>query len=136
MADVQSKSQPFLPPVSFANPFAACVALHTVTRISTFAGSAGYKYFGAARDLPGVRELFDKPTAGPAKRTRYEMHKGVTPDYYGYRDDDDGVLAKYERKAEAKIRKKVCIWGCVNAFAERVSICKCVCRCSARFGLE
>jgi pre-mRNA-splicing factor ISY1 len=70
-------------------------------------GSMGYKYFGAAKDLPGVRELFEKGAAGPAKRTRYEMHRGVTPDYYGYRDDDDGVLERYERKAEARIRKKV-----------------------------
>eukprot|EP00667_Euglena_gracilis_P020609 EG_transcript_22349 len=70
-------------------------------------GAMGYKYFGAAKDLPGVRELFEKAPAGPAKRTRYEMHKGVTPDYYGYRDDDDGVLERYEKKAEAKIRKKV-----------------------------
>eukprot|EP00906_Rhabdomonas_costata_P034886 RCo049058 len=70
-------------------------------------GSRGYKYFGAAKDLPGVRELFEKPVSGPAKRTRYEMHRGVTPDYYGYRDDDDGVLEKFERRAEQRIRKKV-----------------------------
>eukprot|EP01006_Ploeotia_vitrea_P055597 TRINITY_DN68013_c8_g7_i1.p1 TRINITY_DN68013_c8_g7~~TRINITY_DN68013_c8_g7_i1.p1 ORF type:complete len:208 (-),score=21.76 TRINITY_DN68013_c8_g7_i1:192-815(-) len=70
-------------------------------------GSRGYKYFGAARQLPGVRELFEKPTAGPAKRTRYELYKGVTPDYYGYRDDDDGVLVRFEEKAERAERAKI-----------------------------
>jgi pre-mRNA-splicing factor ISY1 len=34
-------------------------------------GSKGYKYFGAARDLPGVRELFDAAPAEPPKKTRF-----------------------------------------------------------------
>jgi pre-mRNA-splicing factor ISY1 len=33
-------------------------------------GSQGYKYFGAARDLPGVRELFDAAPADAPKKTR------------------------------------------------------------------
>ena len=33
-------------------------------------GSRGYKYFGAARDLPGVRELFDAAPAEAPKKTR------------------------------------------------------------------
>lgn len=28
-------------------------------------GNRGYKYFGAARDLPGVRELFEKERKYP-----------------------------------------------------------------------
>uniref|UniRef100_A0A3P9PL03 Pre-mRNA-splicing factor ISY1 homolog n=1 Tax=Poecilia reticulata TaxID=8081 RepID=A0A3P9PL03_POERE len=66
-------------------------------------GNRGYKYFGAARDLPGVRELFETDT--PAQRkTRGELMKDVDAEYYGYRDEDDGVLlpleAEYERKDE------------------------------------
>ena len=34
-------------------------------------GSKGYKYFGAARELPGVRELFDAAPAEQSKKTRY-----------------------------------------------------------------
>ena len=34
------------------------------------------------------------------KRTRFEMLKGIDADYYGYRDDDDGVLEELERAAE------------------------------------
>jgi pre-mRNA-splicing factor ISY1 len=33
-------------------------------------GSKGYKYFGAARELPGVRELFDAAPAEQTKKTR------------------------------------------------------------------
>ncbi|KAJ9461351.1 Pre-mRNA-splicing factor ISY1-like protein [Diplonema papillatum] len=31
-------------------------------------GSGGYAYFGAAKNLPGVRELFEVETQGPVKR--------------------------------------------------------------------
>jgi pre-mRNA-splicing factor ISY1 len=34
-------------------------------------GSKGYKYFGAARELPGVRELFDAAPVEQSKKTRY-----------------------------------------------------------------
>uniref|UniRef100_A0A804MWF5 Uncharacterized protein n=1 Tax=Zea mays TaxID=4577 RepID=A0A804MWF5_MAIZE len=37
----------------------------------------GYRYFGAARKLPGVRELFDKPPEMWKRRTRYEIHKRI-----------------------------------------------------------
>lgn len=34
-------------------------------------GSYGYKYFGAARELPGVRELFQTDAPPPPRKTRY-----------------------------------------------------------------
>jgi hypothetical protein len=42
-------------------------------------GSRGYRYFGAARDLPGVRELFSKaPTnSSDVRRSRGDMNKFV-----------------------------------------------------------
>ena len=114
------------------------------------------RYFGATKNLPGVRELFEpvshinrvcrqsiaiflpgysvypekvfynlmefptifylpphiplfkinyaarKPQVKKKKkkRTRHEIYCGITPDYYGYRDDDDGVLAIVEAEAE------------------------------------
>jgi len=63
-------------------------------------GNRGYKYFGAAKDLPGVRELFEKEPPPPPRKTRAELMKDVDADYYGYRDDDDGVLAPQEAEAE------------------------------------
>lgn len=63
-------------------------------------GNRGYKYFGAAKDLPGVRELFEQEPPPPPRKTRAEMMKDIDADYYGYRDDDDGILIPLEMKAE------------------------------------
>ena len=64
-------------------------------------GATGYRYFGAAKQLPGVKELFERPPARQAsRRTRAQLAKGLTPDYYGFRDEDDGALLRLERAAE------------------------------------
>lgn len=68
--------------------------------------SAGgnYLYFGAAKDLPGVRELFaeaDEPDAKHKLRRR-DILKRLTPDYYGFRDEDDGALVGLEAAAEKR----------------------------------
>ena len=63
----------------------------------TVPGGDGYKYFGAAKDLPGVRELFESEAPLPPRRTRGQLMKYVDADYYGYRDDDDGVLIPLEK---------------------------------------
>lgn len=59
-------------------------------------------YFGAAKDLPGVRELFEQEPPPPPRKTRGELMKDIDADYYGYRDDDDGVLIPLERLEEKK----------------------------------
>lgn len=67
------------------------------------AGSRGYKYFGAAKDLPGVRELFEKPDSGDAaKKNRADLMKNIDADYYGYMDDDDGLLIPLEQEEERR----------------------------------
>lgn len=63
-------------------------------------GNRGYKYFGAAKDLPGVRELFEQEAPPPPRKSRAELMKDIDADYYGYRDDDDGILIPLEQKAE------------------------------------
>jgi len=74
-------------------------------------GNKGYKYFGAARQLPGVRELFEQAPPLPPRKTRGELMKNIDADYYGYRDDDDGVLIPLEREAEIKaIQDAVNAW--------------------------
>ena len=65
-------------------------------------GGGGYKYFGAARELPGVRELFQQEAPEKPRRSRGNMYKGITPDYYGFRDEDDGVLLPKEAEAEKR----------------------------------
>jgi len=74
-------------------------------------GNRGYKYFGAAKDLPGVRELFDQEPSGPPKKNRGEMMRNIDADYYGYMDDDDGLLIPSEEKCEKEaIKKKNELW--------------------------
>uniref|UniRef100_A0A4W4EYV2 Pre-mRNA-splicing factor ISY1 homolog n=1 Tax=Electrophorus electricus TaxID=8005 RepID=A0A4W4EYV2_ELEEL len=73
-------------------------------------GNRGYKYFGAAKDLPGVRELFEKEPVPPPRKTRAELMKDIDAEYYGYRDEDDGVLIpleqEYEKQAMAEAIEK------------------------------
>lgn len=63
-------------------------------------GNRGYKYFGAAKDLPGVRELFEAEPPKAQRKTRAELMKDIDADYYGYRDEDDGVLVPLEKEQE------------------------------------
>jgi len=70
-------------------------------------GTEGYFYFGAARELPGVRELFEKTGPEESRKNRYELHTLVDADYYGYGDDDDGKLVAEESKAEKRYAKEV-----------------------------
>jgi len=64
----------------------------------------GIRYFGRARELPGVKELFesqkpkapDKPLEG-----RADLRKQVDASYYGYNlDEEDGTLLAYEAAKE------------------------------------
>jgi len=64
----------------------------------------GYYYFGAAKNLPGVRELLKPKKQEVNRRTRYDMYLRIDADYYGFRDDEDGLLEKLEKKAEKKAR--------------------------------
>jgi len=74
----------------------------------------GYFYFGSAKKLPGVSELSKPEKTNPEdnKKTRYELYKGIDGDYYGLRDDDDGLLEKKEKEMEEKNRYKLLEeWG-------------------------
>lgn len=66
----------------------------------------GYRYFGAAKKLPGVKELFEKPPELRKRRTRYDIYKRIDASYYGYRDDEDGILERLEGPAEMKLRSE------------------------------
>ena len=52
--------------------------------------------------------LFEKDTARVARKSRYTMHKAINADYYGFRDEDDGILLKVEARAEVQLQRKVC----------------------------
>lgn len=65
-----------------------------------------YKYFGAAKDLPGVREMFEQEPPPKPRKTRGEIMREIDASYYGYLDDDDGVLIPLEEKASKEALKK------------------------------
>jgi hypothetical protein len=73
-------------------------------------GGKGYRYFGRARELPGVKEMFDA-AAKKARRPDEEdkagrgvgemARKHVDAAYFGYGlDEEDGTLLAYEKKKE------------------------------------
>lgn len=71
------------------------------------ASHTGYKYFGAAKDLPGVRELFEAEVPAEAPRkTRKDLFKHIQPDYYGWRDEEDGMLLLAEQEAQMEAQQR------------------------------
>ena len=64
-----------------------------------------YRYYGAAKDLPGVKELLEREEKARHKIKRADLYKHITPDYYGWRDEEDGVLLELEERATKKLRK-------------------------------
>jgi len=74
------------------------------------AGPGGYRYFGAAKDLPGVAELLEKQrTKMETSKNKHAMDRTITSAYFGWRDEEDGVLLELENDAfrERKRQKNV-----------------------------
>ncbi|KAM5349107.1 hypothetical protein ACJ41O_008930 [Fusarium nematophilum] len=74
-------------------------------------GGKGYKYFGRARELPGVKELFEaarsKGQDGEKPlEERQELRRNVDAAYYGYAPgEEDEVLLAYEAEKERAARE-------------------------------
>lgn len=51
--------------------------------IVSIPGSDDYKYYGAAKDLPKVRELFDKEKPQAAPKNYESLNRKVGYDYFG-----------------------------------------------------
>ncbi|XP_050508117.1 pre-mRNA-splicing factor ISY1 homolog [Diabrotica virgifera virgifera] len=59
----------------------------------------------------GVRELFEQEPPPPPRKSRAELMKDIDADYYGYMDDDDGILIPLEVKAEkTAVQNTVAEW--------------------------
>ena len=56
-------------------------------------GAEGYKYFGAAKNLPKVREMFQKDTEVIPKKSLKELNKKVDDFYLGLTASGDGTEA-------------------------------------------
>ncbi|KAL8866901.1 MAG: hypothetical protein Q9198_008717 [Flavoplaca austrocitrina] len=71
-------------------------------------GGKGYRYFGRARELPGVKEMFEvkKPRVEKGLETRADLRMKVDAAYYGYNlDEEDGTLLAYEKGKEEDARR-------------------------------
>lgn len=68
--------------------------------------SGGYKYWGAAKDLPGVRELFAIHVPNPPRKNIIDMYKGIDKEYYGEDDEEEEKLEQLEKEEEDKIKQE------------------------------
>ena len=67
-------------------------------------GTKGYKYFGRAKELPGVRELFASKKTEEDEESRvqgyYRRFQNQGPAYFGDLDEAEGGLLEFEMRAE------------------------------------
>ena len=76
-------------------------------------GGKGYRYFGRAKELPGVKEMFEAATKPSddkyekGREDRRELRARVDAGYYGYNlDEEDGTLLAYEAAREKEAWEK------------------------------
>ncbi|KAF7327538.1 hypothetical protein MKEN_00332700 [Mycena kentingensis (nom. inval.)] len=69
-------------------------------------GTKGYKYFGRAKELPGVRELFQSKKNEEEEENQalafYSKFLNAPKSYYGDEDEADAALLEYEQQLEDK----------------------------------
>ncbi|TIB67064.1 hypothetical protein E3P77_01803 [Wallemia ichthyophaga] len=66
-------------------------------------GTRGYKYFGRAKDLPGVKELFERTDMDEeAEDDIYKPFTDQGPDYFGDTTEFNHELLEYEHDLEKK----------------------------------
>jgi hypothetical protein len=82
-------------------------------------GGKGYRYFGRAKELPGVKEMFERAAKrrvrggddddDAAKEPRQEINRrNLDAKYFGFgADEEDGTLLKYERRKEKEAVERV-----------------------------
>lgn len=82
-------------------------------------GGKGYRYYGRAKELPGVKEMFERAAKRVARAREEEEEgkggrqervdrRGLDARYFGYGlDEEDGTLLRYERRVEKEAFEKV-----------------------------
>ena len=85
-------------------------------------GGKGYRYFGRARELPGVKEMFERAAKRQVRGDEEDekvrggaqdmMRKHVDAAYFGYgKDEEDGSLLKYEKRKEREAEERLAAQG-------------------------
>ncbi|ETN41886.1 uncharacterized protein HMPREF1541_03825 [Cyphellophora europaea CBS 101466] len=85
-------------------------------------GGKGYRYFGRARELPGVKEMFERAAKrrvrggdegsgdeGEAKKRERQIdRRNLDATYFGFGlDEEDGSLVRYERRKEKEAAERL-----------------------------
>ncbi|ORY25631.1 Isy1-like splicing factor [Naematelia encephala] len=69
-------------------------------------GTRGYKYFGRAKELPGVKEMFSRgaiqASEESARNASFQMFRNQGPEYYGDTDEGDAELIAEEEESARK----------------------------------
>lgn len=72
-------------------------------------GLKGYKYFGQAKDLPGVKELLAENQQEYKvldKKSKFELYKNIDVEYFGYFDETEEIL-KLEQERSEQMRQSL-----------------------------
>jgi pre-mRNA-splicing factor ISY1 len=86
-------------------------------RVVEGGGGKGYRYFGRARELPGVKEMFERAAKRKVRDTEGDEGKeekreiqrsGLDARYFGFgKGEEDERLLRYERKKEREAVERV-----------------------------
>lgn len=63
-------------------------------------------YFGAAKNLPNVQEVFKKEIPQAPQMNKQDLQRRIDPDYLGIDCFDDKDLEKSEKELEKKLLQK------------------------------
>lgn len=55
-------------------------------------GFGGYRYFGAAKDLPGVKDVYKREIPIAPEKTAAQLRKSIDEEYFGDAETLDGSL--------------------------------------------
>jgi len=88
----------------FLVPKATSALFHAHCPINSKTNVDAFRYFGRAKDLPGVRELFQSKKKDQDEETaafnHYKKFMDHGPDYYGDLDEQNEELLPFERRLE------------------------------------
>lgn len=71
------------------------------------AGNKGYKYYGRARELPGVKQLLEQGIPREPLESHRTQIRHMNAEYYGLDDYEDAELLAYEEQEEKFAKKNV-----------------------------
>lgn len=73
-------------------------------------GSGGYLYFGSAKDLPGVRQLFFNHAPVAPEKNKEQIYKQLDDEYFGRQELDEQIILKCKKIESQTHAKKIEKW--------------------------